>query len=379
MLNKNFKKYMSLVTAAFCVVSSPFTAFCSKDSKEINDQKKPFKNCNFSQIQFGDKTTTFAPPFNKYYKNNFLAAEEIMKDSPFVLRIGKDFKSFIPPEVLKLFMKHYSVVVIESGVVGADWFARMISTFYLNHDKTIWKKEILPLNDFCEDKEDVFERGYRLVITNTKNNKKIIFNFELGKTISKSSVKVYGINCEINKYNSILDCVLSINPTSPNGLLPKKLSKYEIKNFYVIDGIKNINRSCFSCSSSLVTINFLGEIETLGELAFNKCMMLKNVNFSKCVKHVGDKAFDTCHSLERIEFPEGLISLGSHVFKDCFNLKYIVLPDSLEMVCIDTFSFVPKDVKIIYKGQEICKKNFLRFFIDNGGKIKRSKVKSKIF
>lgn len=375
MLIKNFKKYVSFVASIFCVVSSPFTAFCYRGSKKVNDQKKPFKeNLSLSQITPSDKTTVFSSRFDKCYEKYFAMAESSLKDSPFVLRIGENFSFGVLQDNLRLFMKYYSVITVESDTIEFEWFKKMINKIDSICDRTIWEKKILPLNGFGADKEKTFEKGYSLVIANVQNGKKIIFNFEIGNTISKNDTRVYYLFNEITKYNKILDYVLSLNPTSPSGLFPRKVTKYEIKNFTVAEGVKNISERCFTCIDNLVTVNFLDEIESLEKLAFNKCTMLKDVKFSKCVKNVGDKAFHSCHSLEKIEFPEGLESLGSSVFSDCFNLKYIVLPDSLERICSGTFSFAPKEVKIIYKKQEFSKKDFLNFFANNGGKVGISKV-----
>lgn len=374
MLNKNIKKYMLFVASTFCVVYLPFRAFCSGVPQKISDGKKPFKCSTFSQVKVTSENilTTFTPPLCMYYEGYFNTTESVMKNSPFVLQIGSDFEPCVSNFILKLFMNRYGVIVVKSGLIGTKLLEQMTYEINLDGDNS-WKKEILPFNDCGEDKEKAFAKGYRLVFTNVKNNRKIIFNFEIGNTQCKKDIrykKFYCFDTEISRYNQLLDYVLSLNPTSPNGLFPKHALKSEVQNLTVTEGINGISDRCFSFrDNGLVTINFLGEIESIGMLAFHRCKMLENVNFSRCVKHVGERAFKSCHSLEKIEFPNGLKSLGPKVFYDCFNLNRVVLPDSLESVYSDTFDFTSKYLKISYKGKDFCRKDFFEFFLKNGGKI----------
>lgn len=375
MLNKNFKKFMSFVAAAFFVGSLPFTAFCSKGSKKISSKKKPFKNTRFSKVKIGDRINMFNPPFDKSYSKRFFQIENISRNSPFVLRIGKNFRiSHIVADNLKSFMDYYGVIVFESGSVGPVWFVGVISKLGLIKDENDWKKEIFPISDSCENEEEkAFENGYKLVITNNHDNRKMIFNFKLGNIFSKNFKESYDFNWELSKYNDILSYVLYLNPVSSNGLLPKKILKHEIDNFSVSEEIRNIKEYSFCNASSLVSVNFLGKIELLGNLAFSRCISLKNVNFSDCVERVGDRAFNLCRYLNKIEFPQGLKSLGSCVFSNCMNLRYVILPDSLEEICVDTFFCAPIDVIIVYKNQMFCKSSFLNFFAANGGKVHQLK------
>lgn len=373
MLNKNFKKFMLFVESAFFVGSLPFMAFCSGDLEKIDNQKKPFKNSDFSKIEICDKTIVFSPFWDSCYVKHFAKIESIMKDSPFVFHVGKDFAiSGLRTYTLKSFMDYYGVIVFESGSIGPEGLFNILDIIGLSKDENDWKKEIFPLNDFCANvKEETFKKGYKLVVTNNRSHRKVIFNFEFGNVFTKKIMGEYDFELEIRRYNCILKNVLLLNPVSSNGLLPKKALKCDVEDFSVVEEVKNIKERSFSCSRMLVKVNFLGEIESLGDLAFSKCYNLKNVNFLKCVEHVGDKVFNECSRLNKIEFPQGLKSLGSSVFSNCVELECVVLPDSLEEICLDTFFYTPIDVIIIYKNRMFSKNSFLDFFMANGGKINK--------
>ena len=172
----------------------------------------------------------------------------------------------------------------------------------------------------------------------------------------------YDFHAECSNYNKIIDLITNLEPISSNGTYPKKIDVDFIKDWSVVDRVKSIKCDCFSQSENLTSINFLGEIESLGEAALFKCKNLQHVNFMKPVKYIENKAFLGCTSLQEIRFPEGLKKLGGFAFSQCSSLKYIFLPDSLEKVIVSAFENTPEDLKIFYKGKEFNKKDFMYYF-----------------
>lgn len=371
-MNKNFKKGILCVISGLYVFSLPFSAFCSGKLEKISEGKKP------------SKTATSLASKSAILKNkiellsNISLLMPLISDANFgALRSKKiiEFKDgneekisilkvYSEDQILKLadlnsLLNCHDVIIFEPGSVGTTRFLGIIKMVE-EAEEGVWKKQICPLDSNAENKtsENVFEKGYRFVLTNTKTCKIIVFNMEIGNCFSEKVGYSYYFRSEFSSYNKMLRMVLFLNSVSVTGVLPECIGKKAIRSFTVSDKVKKIKEECFSNASNLVSIKFSGEIESLGKSAFSKCINLMNVDFSKGVKCIENNAFEGCRSLENIVFPEGLEYLGSKVFNGCKNLKSITLPYSLEKVSPTAFEGSPDSLKIIYKNKSLDKSNF---------------------
>lgn len=381
-MNKKFKKSILSVMTACCAACLPFEAFCSGAPKKLDEEKKPFKNV-YSEIKLGNGEISMMEqcvsdgkdeksPEYHYEGEGFNAIEGNREKVPSVIRLrvtDRICKSSSVPSLLN----SYDIVIFDSGLVGPYWFSHMLEQMGISKDENVWKKEILPLDDFCAQKEGdkVFQTGYKFVLTNTLTNKKLIFYFEFGNIFSHNLRYYFDVRAEYTNYNGLLSKVKLLNPVSSNGAFPIKIKKAMIGTFFLGERVQGTKEGSFSRLNNLTNFKFYGMIENIGDSSFYKCVNLKSVSFEKGVKKIGNYVFQNCSSLININFPEGLKTMGEKVFLDCGKLKYIFLPKSLEEVCLSTFDGAPANVKIIYRERALDPGSFFKFFSACGGKIKR--------
>lgn len=387
-MNENFKKCVSSAILAFCVASLPFSAFGAGGSEKITEEKKPFKN-SYSEVKLGaGKMTMFEQSFeessknieklqDQYHGEGFNAIEGDREKLPSIYHFYSDAQSYRKGCVNSILNK-YDIVIIDSGSFGAYWLSSVLKNIGVYEEKMVWKKELMPLNDFCANlpKNNVFDVGYKLVLTNTRNGKKIIFYVEFGNVFSRKMASSFDVRAECCAYNSILSVIMDLNPVTFNGTFPKKIKKQMIGTFYVGDRVQGVKVRGFSCCFNLGKVCFYGNLDNLGDLAFQECINLESVVFEKNVNTVGDEAFRECYFLKEVVFEGKLRRLGQCVFRNCRNLKNIFIPNSLEEICSNTFDFAPDDLQINYKNKTFSKQDFLDFFAISGGKICKMGFKS---
>ena len=80
--------------------------------------------------------------------------------------------------------------------------------------------------------------------------------------------------------------------------------------------------------SSLTTIN-LGNVETIGANAFQKCSKLTSIDLSKA-ENIGAYAFDECTALTSVTLSSQLETIGNYAFQRCSSLQSVSLPGSIE-------------------------------------------------
>lgn len=356
-----------------------FTAYCSGSSKKIAEEKKPFKR-KYVNVKLGNGGMSMLE-FKQLIKRSIdsrgksecsCQGEDITavagddrgdEKLPSICTFGPE--NGMPTSArFKYLVEDYDMIVFEPGSFAIKRISSILKQVGINKNETVWKKEIVPLNDYYAnmEKSKVFEEGFKLIFTNTKTGHKLIFNVSFGNSFSELMSLNYDFHAECSNYNKIIDLITNLEPISSNGTYPKKIDVDFIKDWSVVDRVKSIKCDCFSQSKNLTSVNFLGEIESLGEAALFKCKNLQHVNFMKPVKYIENKAFLGCTSLQEIRFPEGLKKLGGFAFSQCSSLKYIFLPDSLEKVIVSAFENTPEDLKIFYKGKEFNKKDFMYYF-----------------
>jgi hypothetical protein len=106
----------------------------------------------------------------------------------------------------------------------------------------------------------------------------------------------------------------------------------KIQSIEVSDTIKHLPDSCFSECSSLSSIIFHGQIESIGEFCFYKCSNLQSIELSASFKHLPDSCFSECSSLSSIIFHGQIESIGGDCFYKCCSLISIILPISLKQI-----------------------------------------------
>lgn len=77
----------------------------------------------------------------------------------------------------------------------------------------------------------------------------------------------------------------------------------------------------------------LGEgIETIGERAFQGCVMLSSVEVPNSVTSLGARAFYKCESLKNVTLGSGLIGIADYTFYKCSALESVTISGNLETI-----------------------------------------------
>ncbi len=360
--------------AVFNIGVSSFTAYCSGSSKKIDEEKKPSKG-EYVNVKLGNGEMSMLE-FKQFCEIILNSDGESGcpcqggRKLPSIRTFGPE-NGVSPAARFKYLVKKHDMIIFEPGSFAIKRISNIFEEVGINKNETVWKKEIVPLNDYYAniEKSKVFEKGFKLILTNTRTGHKLIFKVSFGNSFTGKLSLNYDLRIECSNYNKIIDIIMNLEPISSNGTYPKKINLDFIKDWGVVDRVKSIKYDCFSQVKNLTSVNFWGEIESIGVAAFFKCKNLQHVNFMKPVKYIENKAFLGCTSLQEIKFPEGLKRLGGLAFSQCLSLKYLFLPDSLEEVIVSAFENTPENLKIFYKGKEFNKKDFIDYFGTNGGHV----------
>ena len=204
---------------------------------------------------------------------------------------------------------------------------------------------------------------------------RIIKEVELGKDVK---------SLKFNEYNDPLKLLKEINVDSTNPYITsidgvvysknkaliiyypcgKNESEYKIE-----DGVKSIERACFSYSKNLEKISIPNSVKTIGYNAFGNsgivdltipdsvnliegdpfydCKSLKTVKVGNGVTRI--EAFSGCDNLETIELGSNIEYIGGN-FNE--SLKTIIIPKSLKQIGSNVFENCYNLEKVYYSGSE---------------------------
>lgn len=116
-------------------------------------------------------------------------------------------------------------------------------------------------------------------------------------------------------------------------------------------------------------------VTSIGEFAFNHCLVLNKVYIPPTISILGRYAFSYCLSLEEIVIPSSVISIGHGAFCCCNSLKRIVIENDSKLSCVDSTAFlkcenltdivIPDSLKNNEKVVEQINKAFSERYEDN--------------
>ena len=90
------------------------------------------------------------------------------------------------------------------------------------------------------------------------------------------------------------------------------------------------------CKSSVIPSD--GNVISIGEDAFFKCIGLKNITIPGTVSTIGNYAFSNCSSLNSVTIENGTTSIGQNAFLNCTYLNTLTLPESIRQIGLDAFN-----------------------------------------
>ncbi len=113
----------------------------------------------------------------------------------------------------------------------------------------------------------------------------------------------------------------------------------------------------FSEEASLVEIEYLNDIEKIGDSAFFNCAALKSFTVGESVTEIGVSVFEGCTGLESIVYIPSVKFIPDGTFKNCTALVDFDFPANVEKIGVEAFCGceslksidMPKSVKLIAK------------------------------
>lgn len=128
----------------------------------------------------------------------------------------------------------------------------------------------------------------------------------------------------------------------------------QLSEIIIPSNVKQIKYNAFSGCINLRKVNIPSGVETIEHNSFSNCKKLKHVYIEEGVKVIEAEAFGYCTSLRSIKLPSSIREIGESAFKKCYNLRKIIIPEGVEKLdycfnCCEKLSKVtlPSTLKII--------------------------------
>ena len=166
-----------------------------------------------------------------------------------------------------------------------------------------------------------------------------------------TGLKELTMPCSVKyKYTSFFECssIEKITLTKGTGKMndydssrfytPWYISKDNIKEIILEDGITSIGNHAFSDCTGLTSITIPDDVTSIGSSAFSGCTGLTSITIPDGVTSIGDFTFSDCTGLTSITIPDGVTSIGDCAFSDCTGLTSITIPDDVTSIGSSAFS-----------------------------------------
>ena len=85
-------------------------------------------------------------------------------------------------------------------------------------------------------------------------------------------------------------------------------------------------------------MTFEGEVEKIGDYAFNGCSNLEEIDLPDSVKEIGSNAFSGCAKLSSITLGSNITTIGYNAFYGLTNLTTVTLPSKLKDIAGNAFA-----------------------------------------
>ena len=184
------------------------------------------------------------------------------------------------------------------------------------------------------------DRAFALLMVSSSDSR---VNVTVPASVKNMGEDVFTINCDIPDVPPIIGSMLesmassSLESVTFLGDVDSVDSGmfYKCKSLKTLDfkgNVGNIENSAFSSLSSLENVSFSGTVEEIGSSVFSSCSSLKNVVLPNNLTNIPDYMFNGCTSLEEITIPVCVEKIGDYAFADCSSLSDITLPDGVTYI-----------------------------------------------
>ena len=87
------------------------------------------------------------------------------------------------------------------------------------------------------------------------------------------------------------------------------------------------------------TIEFDGDVTSIGVFAFNWCTGLTSISIPNSVTTIGGSVFQNCTGLTSVTIGNGVTSIGAAAFRECSSLTSITIPNSVTTIGGSVFEY----------------------------------------
>lgn len=175
------------------------------------------------------------------------------------------------------------------------------------------------------------------------------------------------------------------------------IKDFEIRNLVIPNGITSIKKCAFDGASSIISVQFPKDINSIEAYAFRGCgfseisipntvtsigegafnrTKLKSFNIPSGLQEIKNNTFEGCKDLSSIEIPGNIKVIGESAFLNCINLSTLIINNGV--TCIDDVAFwlcyqlsslvIPSSVKrICYNAFQTY--NLSKISVDNNNHI----------
>ena len=135
-------------------------------------------------------------------------------------------------------------------------------------------------------------------------------------------------------------CKIEFDNGSSNPLFSSKkflINGEEIKNIVIPNTISEIKNYTFRGCNNLTSVIIPNSVTSIGVSAFSYCISLTSVIIPNSVTSIDAFAFSYCNSLTSVTIPDSVTNIGAEAFIDCNNLMSVDCWGDIESWCMIEF------------------------------------------
>ncbi len=125
-----------------------------------------------------------------------------------------------------------------------------------------------------------------------------------------------------------------------------------LKSVTLPNTLKSIGVGSFWACTNLSNINIPNSVESIGKEAFYECEALTSVSLPKYITSISVGMFDKCKSLAKITIPSGVTTISERGFLECKTLSNITIPKSVLSIGTAAFTWCDNIQNIYYESNQ---------------------------